>query len=278
MTFDPDDPRLTAYALGELEPADHAEIEGLLSESDEALRHVEEIRQTARWLSDEFRKEREALPDPVAGQPPAHRRRHQEAAPRARRPSWWRRHYRLLATAATVVLGGTIGLATWTALERGRVRTMPVLAGDYAPHAAKSKRAPGPESPELFGRRIDRFPAYRLVGFPPRKRQWIAWRRRLDSSPSAPESLSRPWRIGCFTRRPAPGPCPGVPGPLGQSGSGGCEVIRSTRRVQFDSQDAAPGRKRHGRHGRRDGGRYGERGRWSRHDGRGRRPGDAWPT
>lgn len=35
MTFDPNDPRLTAYLLGELDPADCAEVESMLQDSPE---------------------------------------------------------------------------------------------------------------------------------------------------------------------------------------------------------------------------------------------------
>ena len=35
MTFDPNDPRLTSYVLGELEPAEQAEVEAMLDDSPE---------------------------------------------------------------------------------------------------------------------------------------------------------------------------------------------------------------------------------------------------
>ena len=59
MTFDPNDPRLTAYVLGELGPAELPEIEAMLQSSAEARQAVEEIRRTVGWLSDEFREEQE---------------------------------------------------------------------------------------------------------------------------------------------------------------------------------------------------------------------------
>ena len=46
MSIDPDDPRLTAYALGELEDDDKADLEQLLAVSDEARRTVVEVRET----------------------------------------------------------------------------------------------------------------------------------------------------------------------------------------------------------------------------------------
>ena len=39
MIFDADDPRLTAYTLDELDPADRAEIEKLLEENPDARKH-----------------------------------------------------------------------------------------------------------------------------------------------------------------------------------------------------------------------------------------------
>jgi Ca-activated chloride channel family protein len=52
-----DDPKLTAYALGELEGEDRAAMEALLVNSPEARRQVDEIRQTAQRLETELQKE-----------------------------------------------------------------------------------------------------------------------------------------------------------------------------------------------------------------------------
>ena len=49
MTFDPDDPRLSAHALGELEPAEAVEVEAMLAASPEARAALEEIR-AAAWV------------------------------------------------------------------------------------------------------------------------------------------------------------------------------------------------------------------------------------
>jgi len=57
MRILPDDPRLTAYALGEMEPAEQAAIEAALTESPEARAELEEIRRAAALLSDELRSE-----------------------------------------------------------------------------------------------------------------------------------------------------------------------------------------------------------------------------
>ena len=53
----PDDPKLTAYALDELDPADRAEVEQLLRENPEALAEVEDTERLAARLRRELRAE-----------------------------------------------------------------------------------------------------------------------------------------------------------------------------------------------------------------------------
>lgn len=55
--FDPEDPRLTAYALGEMEPAERAEFEQWLLLQPEAQKAVDEIRATAALLGTAFAEE-----------------------------------------------------------------------------------------------------------------------------------------------------------------------------------------------------------------------------
>ncbi len=57
MTFDPNDPRLTAYVLGELDPAERSEFEAMLEDSAEGRQAVEEIRRTIGWLTEQLREE-----------------------------------------------------------------------------------------------------------------------------------------------------------------------------------------------------------------------------
>ncbi len=58
MRIDPNDPRLTAYALGELENEDDCvEIEQALQHSEELTRVVAQIRQTADLVMEELQKE-----------------------------------------------------------------------------------------------------------------------------------------------------------------------------------------------------------------------------
>ena len=58
MNIDPKDPRLTAYALGELESEDERfEIEKALEDSEELTQMVTQIRQTAALMTEELQKE-----------------------------------------------------------------------------------------------------------------------------------------------------------------------------------------------------------------------------
>ena len=57
MTFDPNDPRLTAFALNELDGEDRAAVETLLAECEESRKYIEEVRETARLLTDQLHKE-----------------------------------------------------------------------------------------------------------------------------------------------------------------------------------------------------------------------------
>ena len=57
MTIDPNDPRITAYALGELEEKERADIEAQLAQSLELRRAVNEISETAKLLKKGFQSE-----------------------------------------------------------------------------------------------------------------------------------------------------------------------------------------------------------------------------
>jgi Ca-activated chloride channel family protein len=57
MKLNPDDPRLTAYALGELNADERAEIEMALCKNPECRQAVEEICRAATMLSEDFAKE-----------------------------------------------------------------------------------------------------------------------------------------------------------------------------------------------------------------------------
>lgn len=57
MKIDPHDPRLTAYALGELDDAERADLEALLQGDETARREVETIRRAATVLTDKLQSE-----------------------------------------------------------------------------------------------------------------------------------------------------------------------------------------------------------------------------
>jgi Ca-activated chloride channel family protein len=117
MRIDPNDPRLTAYALGELEESEKQEFEKLLEGSEEGYRLVEEFRALGLALSTELAKE----PEPVLA--PAQRRaiedrlknQRREPASETREPSrsgfWsWRIQPYRLAAAVTACLALCAGL------------------------------------------------------------------------------------------------------------------------------------------------------------------------
>ena len=65
MTCDPNDPRLTAFVLGELDPAEHTAVETMLGESADCRQTVDEIRMTVGWLTSQLHDESEAHAEPV---------------------------------------------------------------------------------------------------------------------------------------------------------------------------------------------------------------------
>jgi Ca-activated chloride channel homolog len=148
MIFDTDDPRLTAYALGELDPASHREIEDLLASSDEARRHVEEIRQTARWLAEELQKERESMPPFTPANHELIEQTLQAQPILITSRSWWRKNLRLLSVAATLLAGATVGLVSWTTYQNHDVREE-LITRAPAPSAPPAALKPGWVAPAL---------------------------------------------------------------------------------------------------------------------------------
>lgn len=64
-TFDPDDPMLTAYALGELDGGELREIEELIARDPAAARHVESIRAAAEGFGEAFDREPAPRVEPI---------------------------------------------------------------------------------------------------------------------------------------------------------------------------------------------------------------------
>ncbi|HZW31643.1 MAG TPA: von Willebrand factor type A domain-containing protein [Isosphaeraceae bacterium] len=135
MTFDPNDPRLTAYLLGELDPADCAEVESMLQDSPEGRQAAEEIRLTVSWLSEQLHEEQ-------AVQSQTARLDHQTIAaptpsPAAAPRPWWRRKpYQLGGVAALLLLGAAVSLITITA------RVEPARYANYLERANALGRTP----------------------------------------------------------------------------------------------------------------------------------------
>ncbi|HEX4640995.1 MAG TPA: hypothetical protein VH252_06385, partial [Chthoniobacterales bacterium] len=59
MKVNLDDPNLTAFALGELSPDDHAEMAKAIADSPEAQSYVAETQQFARLLRAEYEADRQ---------------------------------------------------------------------------------------------------------------------------------------------------------------------------------------------------------------------------
>lgn len=91
-----DDPRLTAYALGELDESERADVEAILAESPEARQWVEEVRQTAQQMTGEMAQEpcpmlTNAQLDAIDVKLDRRVRETQSRAPGTRPASWWPR-------------------------------------------------------------------------------------------------------------------------------------------------------------------------------------------
>ncbi len=129
-----DDPKLTAYALDELDPADRAEIEQLLRENPNAAAEIAEVRSVARMLESTLHNE-EALP--LSAQ---HREAVMREVPSAKivkGPSWWRSWQGASVAAACVIFG----FGGWAILH---TLTEPRL--DYVATAGKQAERAAAES------------------------------------------------------------------------------------------------------------------------------------
>jgi Ca-activated chloride channel homolog len=107
MTCDPNDPRLTAFVLGELDPDEHAVVEAMLGESAECRHAVEEIRLTVGWLSSRLHDESEthAHPEKLNHQPIVASVPPQPVV--AARPRWRTRRHLYWGVAASVLVAAS---------------------------------------------------------------------------------------------------------------------------------------------------------------------------
>ena len=69
MKVNLDDPNLTAFALGELSPDDHAEMAKAIADSPEAQSYVAETQQFARLLRAEYEADRQQPADTIVKKP-----------------------------------------------------------------------------------------------------------------------------------------------------------------------------------------------------------------
>ncbi len=162
MIFDANDPRLTAYALDEIDPSERAAIEQLLADCEEARIHVGEIRQTAHWLAQEMQKERETASTLTMTSHLLIDQALKSTMPTANHRKWWRRPYRLLSMAATLLIGGTVGLLSLNAYQKDRREKLEVA---YARIASRTLQAqPAAKSPPVaLGPRNVRLPLPRVA-------------------------------------------------------------------------------------------------------------------
>ena len=107
MKVNLDDPNLTAFALGELSPDDHAKMAEAVADSAEAQSYVAETQQFARLLRAEYEADRQ---QPAAPRSPIAVRMEEE-----RRASW---RYQWGSLAAALAIFGVIAAVAITAVKR----------------------------------------------------------------------------------------------------------------------------------------------------------------
>lgn len=138
MTFDPNDPRLTAYALGELDGDDQKAVASLISENDQARQFIDETRRLAGLLSESLRAEHASGLDPARrGTIAAHLDAPQAPVAPRRFP------LRPLALAAASLLLAGGALAFWisraTPGEHAQYRLFARTASPHEPPAAAGR-------------------------------------------------------------------------------------------------------------------------------------------
>ncbi len=152
MKLDNNDPRLTAYVLGELDDNEKLEVERMLAESSEAQAAVDEIRRVGKMLEECLQAEPaprltqehwEKVEDGVAAR---HRRR---------RPLTlvWRRARLPLAIAASVALLVFVWPGLFPSLQRARSRVSPARLAlqnqEYINRSEEMRTAKGKEQPSV---------------------------------------------------------------------------------------------------------------------------------
>jgi Ca-activated chloride channel family protein len=117
MKVNLDDPNLTAFALGELSPNEHAKMAEAVAASPEAQSYVAETQQFARLLRGEYEADRQQAPPPRS-----------QAAVRMAQERRASSRYHWGSLAAALAIFALLGAVALTAIQResGRVSKAPV--------------------------------------------------------------------------------------------------------------------------------------------------------
>ena len=204
--FDPEDPQLTAYALGELtDPAERAEVEHLLQHSPEAHTAMKEIQDLTTALTAEYEHERRTAVEEPAVPPAPNVIRLPEPSPVHRRG--WVRPW--LAAAAGLLLAGFLAFLSVPGFQSMQVKgvralaeSKPAASGD-APSAA-----PVPAGTPAASAALKDDPTVKLAQVDPLRRTEDPSRPQTAEA-SAASSSSR------LANLPAPISPPGEAQPLG---------------------------------------------------------------
>src|SRR5579864_5466712 len=149
MTYDPNDPRLTAYVLGELDEAERKAVEAQLAECAESRGSVEEIRTTAELLAAQLRKE----PSPGLSLEQREAIERQLVKPRRKVSIRWVS----FAVAASLLIGA-VGLMALPSIQHSRKAPL-IVASNFA--SKEHVPVPSLESPRDGATRPDTFSSLR---------------------------------------------------------------------------------------------------------------------
>ena len=139
MNIDSNDPRLTAFVLGELDPTERRRVEALIIESPDCRQAVEEIRLTAQWLSEQLHEESKAHGAAIELN---HRQVPEtllKIGPAPLRP-WWRltpAGFKLAAAAVFVAAG--LGVVSFLRFQPQPREELNAVAAQSAPRSIAAK-------------------------------------------------------------------------------------------------------------------------------------------
>ncbi|HEV3120596.1 MAG TPA: hypothetical protein VGY53_01770, partial [Isosphaeraceae bacterium] len=220
MTYDSNDPRFTAYALGELDQAECAAVEAVLAESPEGRQAVEEIRAAAWLLTLELRKEQ----GPGLGTEQIEAIEAMLVKP-VKPAKNGRSRWPVLALAASLLLGMAAVSVSWLLFLKGKAHERerlvalaneaPVILADAeeAGAAEPTARAPLASSAPVVAARLAETPSAETSDGTSHS---YALRTAPAEKSSSLASAAGPAPLGA----PAPGPAPASPAaPLSAAGA-----------------------------------------------------------